>query len=340
MSKIVVTGGLGFIGSHYVRFLLDTGRAERVTVLDKLTYAACPLSFSAAQRERIDLVRGDICDPEAARRALEGATAVVHMAAESHVDRSIEDAAPFIQTNVTGTYVMLNAALAHYGRLSENEKRGFRFVHVSTDEVYGALGETGHFTENSPIEPNSPYSASKASSDLMARAFFKTFGLPVVITRCSNNYGPNQFPEKFIPVMVLRAMSGEPLPVYGEGKNVRDWIHVMDHCTGVHAALEKGKPGEVYNFGGEAEMRNIDVAKMILDLLGKPHSQIRFVEDRKGHDFRYAIAIERATELGWKQEYSFEKGLRDTVEWYRSNEGWWKAIQSKNYQNLEGWRLK
>ncbi|HLG18630.1 MAG TPA: dTDP-glucose 4,6-dehydratase [Bdellovibrionota bacterium] len=342
-----MTGGLGFIGSNYVRYLIDHDLAEEITVLDKLTYAGCCNNFEPRHRARIDLVRGDICNAKAVlaalipnRKGMFPVEAIVHFAAESHVDRSILDGSPFVQTNVLGTHTLLVCATTYFTELKDSERERFRFINVSTDEVYGTLGPAGYFSESSPLLPNSPYSAAKAGADSLARAYYQTHKLPVVTTRCSNNYGPFQFPEKFIPVVILNALSDRPIPVYAKGENVRDWIHVSDHCAGIQRTLESGKIGEVYNFGGESERRNIDLAKEILAVLKKPESLIRFVEDRKGHDFRYAIKLGKARELGWRPQITLEEGLRKTVEWYRDNRKWWTAIQGGKYQELTDWKVR
>ena len=325
--NVLVTGGSGFIGSNLVRLLLAERPSWRVVNLDKLTYAGNAENLSDLDgHPRYRFVRGDVADGALVAGILreEGVEAVLHLAAESHVDRSILEPAVFIETNVRGTQVLLEAA---------RELGVKRFVQVSTDEVYGSLGPTGLFTEETPLAPSSPYSASKASADLLALAYAHTFGLPALVTRCSNNYGPYQFPEKLIPLMVANALRDEPLPVYGDGMNVRDWIHVEDHCRGLLAALEGGRTGEVYNFGGKSERHNIDIVKEVLSLLGKPPSLIRFVKDRPGHDRRYAIDSAKAEgELGWKPKHRFEEGLAATVAWYRDHRGWWERILSGEYR--------
>jgi len=338
MVKVLVTGGAGFIGSNLVRFLL---RSERQVVnVDKLTYAGNLENLSGLETDsRYRFERADIADPDQMSRVFEDhrPDVVMHLAAESHVDRSIEDAAPFIRTNVQGTQVLLDCSLRTGVK---------RFVHVSTDEVYGMLGEKDPaFTEGHPIDPSSPYSASKASSDLLVMACHRTHGLEVVITRCSNNYGPYQFPEKLIPLMIRNALADEPLPVYGDGRNIRDWIHVKDHCIGLAAVMDSGAPGQVYNLGGQAEIRNIDVVRGILRILGKPESLIRFVKDRPGHDWRYAMDIGKIQgELGWVPSVSFEEGLEETVSWYRENPQWVDHVISgeytEYYQRIYGGRLE
>ena len=325
--KVLLTGGAGFIGSNLVRLILAERPGWRVVNLDRLTYAGNAENLAdLAGDARYRFVRGDICDGALVSRLLEeeGIEAVMHLAAESHVDRSILAPSAFVDTNVRGTQVLLDAARGGTVR---------RFLHVSTDEVYGSLGPTGLFTEESPIAPSSPYSASKASSDLLALAYAHTFGLPVVVTRCSNNYGPYQFPEKLIPLMIANAIRDLPLPVYGDGKNVRDWIHVEDHCRGLMAALEGGRPGQVYNFGASSERRNIDIVHLVLELLGKPRSLVQYVKDRPGHDRRYAIDASKATrELGWSPRHRFEEALAGTVAWYQQNRPWWERIISGEYR--------
>jgi dTDP-glucose 4,6-dehydratase len=324
--NVLVTGGAGFIGSNLVRLLLAERPGWRVVNLDKLTYAGNAENLAdLAGNPRYRFVRGDICDGRLVGELLraEGIDAVMHLAAESHVDRSILEPAVFIDTNVRGTQVLLEAA---------RELGVKRFLHVSTDEVYGSLGPTGLFTETTPLAPTSPYSASKASSDLLALAYAHTFGLPVVVTRCSNNYGPYQFPEKLIPLMIANAMRELPLPVYGDGMNVRDWIHVEDHCRGLLAALERGEDGEVYNFGAASERHNLHIVKQVLGLLGKPESLIAFVKERPGHDRRYAIDASKAqAKLGWTPRHAFEDALAATVRWYVERRPWWERIISGEY---------
>jgi dTDP-glucose 4,6-dehydratase len=323
--KVLVTGGAGFIGANFVGHLLREHPDYDVVVLDKLTYAGNLRNLERAlQNPRVQFVRQDICGPETAA-ILSGCDAVVHMAAESHVDRSIENAADFVRTNVEGTWRMLESC---------RQAKISRFVHVSTDEVYGSLGATGRFQESSPLHPNSPYAATKASSDLLVQAYVHTFALPAIITRCSNNYGPYQFPEKFIPLMIAQALANQPLPVYGDGQNVRDWIHVADHCRAVDVILHHGQEGEVYNIGGDCELRNLDVAKRILTALNRPHSLIQFVMDRPGHDRRYAMdARKLQDQLGWSCRYNFEGGLRDTIRWYQDNAAWLDETRSGAYRD-------
>jgi len=322
--RVLVTGGAGFIGSNLVRHLLVRRPSWEVVNLDSLTYAGNLDNLADLDRHpRYRFVRGDIADPAAVRRAMAGCRWVLHLAAESHVDRSIEGSLPFLHTNVSGTGVLLEEA----SRVGVE-----RFVHVSTDEVYGSLGPRGRFTERTPLSPNSPYAASKAASDLLVRSFHVTHGVPAIVTRCCNNYGPFQFPEKFIPLMILRALAGEPLPIYGDGKYVRDWIHVEDHCAALLRVLERGSPGEVYNIGSDATWRNLEVARRILDLAGRPRTQLHHVVDRPGHDRRYAIdARKLRRDLGWKPVWGFERGLRETVRWYRANESWWRRILTGTY---------
>ena len=331
--RLLVTGGCGFIGTTFILRMLERHPDWTIVNLDLLTYAGNRLNLLPVEQDpersrRYAFVRGDIRDPETVAEILEehGVDAVVNFAAESHVDRSITDPSPFVTTNVQGAQNLLECARA----------RGIkRFVHVSTDEVYGSLGPEGKFTEATPLAPNSPYSASKAGADLMARAYHETYDFPVIVTRCSNNYGPYQFPEKLIPLMFLRAGKDEPLPVYGDGRNVRDWIFVDDHCAGVELALLQGRPGAVYNFGGEAERTNIDIVRAILTLLGKPESLINFVADRPGHDRRYAMDFSLAArELGFAPSVDFEAGLRRTVDWYRTNGQWLEAVQSGAYRTF------
>lgn len=329
--NLLVTGGCGFIGSNFIQLLLgDHPRSQQIQTLvnlDKLTYAGNLENLVAVQNDpRYRFVKGDIVDSNLLLKVMEEhrIDAVVHFAAESHVDRSILDSSPFVQTNIVGTQILLDAA-----RQVEVKK----FVHVSTDEVYGSLGDEGFFTEQTPLAPNSPYSASKAASDLLVRSYCHTFGFPGVITRCSNNYGPYQFPEKLIPLFISNARNDRSLPVYGDGKNVRDWIHVSDHCTGVAQALWQGKPAEVYNLGGRCELQNIRLTRLLLELLGKPDSLIKYVKDRPGHDQRYAIDCSKAEkDLDWTPKVQFEQGLRETVQWYLEHESWVNRILSGEYQ--------
>jgi dTDP-glucose 4,6-dehydratase len=324
--NVLVTGGSGFIGSNLVRLLLAERPDWRIVNLDKLTYAGNAENLADLEgNPRYRFVRGDICDGGLVADLFETERidAVMHLAAESHVDRSILAPSVFIETNVRGTQVLLEAARALGVK---------RFLHVSTDEVYGSLGPTGLFTEETPLAPSSPYSASKAASDLLALSYAHTFGLPVVVTRCSNNYGPYQFPEKLIPLMIANAIRDLPLPVYGDGMNVRDWIHVEDHGRGLLAALERGEDGQVYNFGAASERHNLHIVKQVLELVGKPQSLITFVKDRPGHDRRYAIDARKAhAKLGWAPRHRFEEALASTVRWYVERRPWWERIISGEY---------
>jgi dTDP-glucose 4,6-dehydratase len=321
--RILVTGGCGFIGSNFIRYILQHYKPASVTNVDVLTYAGNIANLDGVVEEhgeRYEFFKADIADADAmdALMTEHGFYAVINFAAESHVDRSINDPLNFIHTNVIGTSVLLECARRHGVQ---------RFLQISTDEVYGSLGAEGRFVEGSPLDPSSPYSASKAGADLLALASFKTYGQEVLVTRCSNNYGPYQFPEKLIPLMIIKALRDEPLPVYGDGLNVRDWIHVDDHCAGIIAALFEGKPGTVYNFGGNSEMVNLDLVRMILDRLGKPHSLISFVPDRLGHDRRYAIDSSFShRELEWKPLHTFKEGLDETIQWYTDNQSWWQPL--------------
>lgn len=337
MGPILITGGAGFIGSALVRHLAS--RLERIVIVDALTYAGNLDSISSATAvETTVFERVDITDADALTRVFgeHRPRAVMHLAAESHVDRSIDGPDAFMRTNVLGTFQLLQAARRHWLTLSGSERETFRVLHVSTDEVFGALGADGKFHEGTPYDPRSPYSASKASSDHIARAWQHTYGVPVIVTNCSNNYGPYQFPEKLIPLMILTALRGGPLPVYGDGSNVRDWIFVDDHVEGLLAALERGVPGGTYLFGGDAERKNIDVVRTICRVLdelspaGASHERlIKFVQDRPGHDFRYAIDSSLAQrDLGWRPRRTFERGLRETVAWYLGNQEWSERVQS------------
>src|SRR4051812_28024009 len=329
MNRILVTGGCGFIGANFVRLQLVTYPGVEITNLDALTYAGNPDNLEGLEDEpRYRFVQGDVADRALVMELLgEGFDAVVHFAAESHVDRSINDATPFLRTNVLGTQCLLDAA---------REAKVPRYVQVSTDEVYGTLGpDDPAFCENTPLAPNSPYAASKASADFLVRAAHHTHGLDTVITRCSNNYGPYQFPEKLIPLFITNALADVALPVYGDGMQVRDWIHVRDHCRGVAAALRRGRAGEVYNFGGRSERYNMDVTRAVLRLTGKPEALIRHVADRLGHDRRYAVDCAKAeAELGWSQTVSFEQGLAETVQWYKANTRWIDRVRSGAYREM------
>jgi len=323
---ILVTGGAGFIGANFVRLLLDRG-GDRIVNLDLLTYAGNLENLAGCEdHDDYRFVRGDIRDRDLLERLMveESIEAVVNFAAESHVDRSIDGPREFLDTNIMGTHTLLEVS-----RQAGVE----RFLQVSTDEVYGSLGAEGLFTETSPIQPNSPYAASKAAADLVCRSYYHTFGFPVLTTRCSNNYGPYQFPEKLIPLMIANAIEGKPLPVYGDGKNVRDWLYVEDHCRALDLVLRQGKPGEVYNIGGHNEMENIRIIRLLLELLGKDESLITYVEDRPGHDRRYAIDASRIErDLGWTPAYDFETGIRSTVAWYLEHRDWWEKVRSGGYR--------
>ena len=322
--RILVTGGAGFIGSNFVHHVLRDHPSDQIVVLDKLTYAGNLRNLEGPlQDPRVKFVRLDISDPAVAEVA-KNCDAAVHFAAESHVDRSIEDAAPFVRTNVEGTWRMVDACRA---------SRVSRFIHVSTDEVYGSLGPEERSKESSPLAPTSPYAASKAASDLLVLSAFKTHGFPAIITRCTNNYGPFQFPEKFIPLMISQALAGQPLPVYGDGRNVRDWIHVSDHCRAVDLILRNGKEGHVYNIGGGCELENITVARKILSALKQPESLLKFVTDRPAHDRRYALDCAKLkNELGWQPRWEFDRGLEETIRWYQENSLWLEETRSGEYQ--------
>lgn len=326
MRTMLVTGGSGFIGSNFVHLMLEKHPEYSVINLDALTYAGNNDNHkNIISNPKYTFVHGDICDRELVKKLFEqyDFVSVVHFAAESHVDRSITGPEQFVLTNVLGTQVLLQAAKNHWN----NNTADKRFVHVSTDEVYGSLGPLGYFTEQTPLAPNSPYSASKAGSDLLVRSYFETFGFPAMITRCSNNYGAFQFPEKLIPLMITNALRDKPLPVYGDGKNIRDWLFVKDHCSAIVTVLHKGIPGKVYNIGGNNEWYNIDIVKHILAELGKPESLITYVKDRLGHDRRYAIdASYIKNELGWAPSVTFEQGIKQTIQWYLDNKWWWEKL--------------
>jgi len=331
MERLLVTGGLGFIGSAFIRLLLETESDTEIVNYDLLSYAGNPMNLADMEDDpRYQLIVGNVADVEHVDWLLgeHGFDAIVHFAAESFVDRSIQSSAPFIHANVFGTQVLLDAALKH--KLP-------RYLQVSTDEVYGSLGPQGEFTEDSPYQPNNPYSASKAGGDLLCRSYFVTHKLPVLITRCSNNYGPRQFPEKLIPLMIAKALKDERLPVFGDGLHVRDWLYVDDHCRAILAVLRGGTPGEVYNIGGGREMPNLELVKLLLGRLGKPESLIEFVPDRPGHDRRYAISYQKLKrELGWEPEVIFEDGIAMTIDWYLGNQAWLDAIADGTYQEGYG----
>jgi dTDP-glucose 4,6-dehydratase len=322
--KIFVTGGAGFIGSNFINHVLGLSEGYSVVNYDKLTYAGNLANLeSVADIPQYTFINGDICDPAAVEAAMDGCQTVVHFAAESHVDRSIYEPAPVIQTNVTGTFVLLQIAR------KLNIKK---FVHVSTDEVYGDMAPGAFADENSLLRPSSPYSASKASSDLIVRSYVRTFAFPAVITRASNNYGPFQFPEKFLPLMITNALDGKSLPIYGDGKQERDWLHVTDHCRGILAVLERGRVGEVYNIGGLEVLENLTMARRLLKATGKSESLLSYVKDRPGHDRRYALTCDKIErELGWKPSISLEDGLRETIDWYRANAKWLAAVHDGEY---------
>ncbi len=341
MKNILVTGGAGFIGSNFVQYILEHSDTVRVLNLDLLTYAGNLANLKGCENDkRYTFVRGDIRNRDLLKQLFVEyeIDTVVHFAAESHVDRSITEPEIFLSTNVLGTQALLDAAkdtwkLEPDNKYSREYKEDVRFLQVSTDEVYGALGKEGMFTESTPLAPNSPYSASKASADMIVRAYNKTFGLPVNITRCSNNYGPYQFPEKLIPLMIHNAQNDKVLPVYGDGMQVRDWLHVKDHCAAIWTVLQKGRVGEVYNVGGNNEKANIEIVRLILRQLGKAESLIEYVQDRPGHDRRYAIDNTKiTTELGWQPEYTFEQGIQETIEWYLQNLEWVENVTSGEYQ--------
>jgi dTDP-glucose 4,6-dehydratase len=320
--RILVTGGAGFIGSNYVRRIVD-GSLKGVTeviVLDKLTYAGTLKNLESMPRDSFRFIQGDICDESLVSRLVAETDAVVNFAAESHVDRSIADPGSFIETNVKGTHTLLEATR----RAGEK-----RYLQISTDEVYGTIKE-GSWSEDYPLLPNSPYSASKASADLITRSYFRTFGLNASVTRCSNNYGPNQFPEKVIPLFITNLMDGKKVPLYGDGLNVRDWLHVDDHCRGIHSVLLNGRPGEIYNIGGGEELTNKELTSIILNAFGKGDESIEYVPDRLGHDFRYSVNIKKiSSELGYSPQVKFKEGIKETIKWYQENESWWRPLENK-----------
>ncbi|WP_293131590.1 dTDP-glucose 4,6-dehydratase [Okeania sp. SIO3I5] len=345
-NRLLITGGAGFIGSNFTHYWCETYPNHRLVVLDALTYAGNKETLADLQdRPNFRFVQGDICDRSLVDSLLqeEDIDTIAHFAAESHVDRSILGPAAFVQTNLVGTFTLLEAFRSHYPTLTENPNRKCIFLHVSTDEVYGSLSsEDPAFTETTPYAPNSPYSASKAGSDHLARAYYHTYGLPTIITNCSNNYGPYHFPEKLIPLMCINMLLGKKLPVYGDGQNIRDWLYVIDHCRALDTVIHKGQPGETYNIGGNNEVKNIDLVRMLCqimdeladDLPVQPCEKlITFVKDRPGHDRRYAIdATKIKTELGWQPSVTVEEGLRQTVEWFLNNRDWWEPLLSEEYQ--------
>ena len=344
-NTILITGGCGFIGSNFIQYILANTKYRNVINLDKLTYAGNLNNLLDIQKdERYIFIQGDICDHNCVRNIFKEyiPNVVVHFAAESHVDRSIDGPQQFIQTNIIGTSVLLQESLDYYIHLNESFRSKFKFHHISTDEVFGSLGEDGYFSESTAYDPSSPYSASKASSDHLVRAWHRTFGLPVTISNCSNNYGPYQFPEKLIPLMILNCLAEKPLPVYGTGENVRDWLYVQDHCDAINMVLQKGIIGETYNVGGNNEIPNIQIVREICTILDevKPaesgnsyHQLITFVKDRPGHDFRYAIdSTKIKQDLGWQPHETFQSGLRKTINWYLDNKDWWIKTQENIYQ--------
>ena len=340
MKKLLVTGGAGFIGSNFIKYILNKYNEYKIINLDKLTYAGNLENLKDVEdNSNYTFIKGDISDRALVKECFDEYKFdyVINFAAESHVDRSIEDPEVFLRTNIMGTQVLLDRAKS-YWEIGKDEygypnyKEGVKLLQVSTDEVYGALGKEGLFTEESHLAPNSPYSASKTSADLIVRAYNKTFNLPINITRCSNNYGPYQFPEKLIPLMIANALVAKELPVYGDGMQIRDWLHVNDHCSAIDTVLHKGKIGEVYNIGGNNEKANIEIVKLILKKLKKDDSLIKYVVDRLGHDRRYAIDNTKiTTELGWKPSYTFETGMEETMKWYLDNRDWWQKIRSGEY---------
>ena len=318
--RLLVTGGAGFIGSNFVRRIVDgtLSGISSITVLDKLTYAGRLSNLNMLPKDSLEFIKGDICDSALIDSLTKKSDAVINFAAESHVDRSITAARDFVETNILGTQTLMSYAL-------KNEVS--TFVQVSTDEVYGTIDE-GSWSEESPLLPNSPYSASKASADLIARSYHRTFGLDVRVTRCSNNYGPHQYPEKVIPLFVTNLIDGKKVPLYGNGLNVRDWLHVDDHCKGIHAVLNKGKPGQIYNIGGGRELNNRELTDTILALMGRDSTSIEYVEDRLGHDLRYSVSHEKISrELGYEPQVTFEQGLLETINWYKENESWWRPLK-------------
>lgn len=327
--RILITGGCGFIGSNFVRHILNKYPDYRIINLDALTYAGNKENLKGVEDDsRYSFVKGRVEDREILTDIIDDVDCVVHFAAESHVDRSILDVSPFIKTNIIGTSTILDTIREHPDK---------RLIHISTDEVYGSLGDEGRFTEETPLRPNSPYAASKASADLLVRAYYETYRVPAIIIRPSNNYGPYQFPEKFIPLMITNLLEDRPIPIYGEGRNVRDWLFVEDNCQAIDLVLHKGRPGEVYNVGGNSEMRNIDMARAVLKMMDKGEEMINFVKDRPGHDYRYALNSSKIeTELGWRPVTDVMEGLRKTVQWYRDNEWWWRPLKERLKRESRG----
>ena len=336
LKKCLITGGAGFIGTNFVKYMLAEHSDEfNLIVLDKLTYAG-NLANLKDELDNIEFIKGDICNKELVEYIFTefDIDYVVNFAAESHVDRSIENPQIFLETNILGTQNLMDVAKKFWQENENQYKKGVKFLQVSTDEVYGSLGETGYFTEETLLSPNSPYSASKTSADMMVRAYNETFNFPANITRCSNNYGPYQFPEKLIPLFSTNAMEDKELPIYGDGKNVRDWLHVKDHCRAIDIVLREGEVGEVYNIGGNNEKTNLEITEAILNTLDKPKDLIKFVKDRLGHDRRYAIDSSKMKEkLNWEPEYTFEEGIAETIQWYIDNEDWWRNIKSGDYKD-------
>ena len=325
MTKILITGGAGFIGSNFIKYMINKYSEYEIINLDALTYCGNLENLKDIEnKDNYTLIKGNICDKAIVDELVSKTDYVINFAAESHVDRSIVDPEIFIKSNVLGTQILLNATKEHGVE---------KYIQISIDEVYGTLGKTGYFTENTPLQPNSPYSASKASADLVVRAYYETFDLPINITRCSNNYGPYQFPEKLIPLMISNALENKKLPIYGDGKNIRDWLHVYDHCSAIDLVLHEGRLGEVYNIGGNNEKENIEIVKLILNELSRSESLIEFVKDRLGHDRRYAIDSSKIqSELGWKPKYTFETGIKETIQWYLDNQNWINQVKSGQYQ--------
>jgi dTDP-glucose 4,6-dehydratase len=317
-KKFLITGGSGFIGSNFIRYMLENNQGCSIINLDKLTYAGNPDNLQEFEKDAgYSFIKGDICNPEKVKKAMQGIDVVVHFAAESHVDRSINSSTEFVNTNVLGTNVLLENALKNNVE---------RFIHISTDEVYGSI-QKGSFKETDNLDPSSPYSASKAGSDLLVRSYYSTHKMPAIITRCTNNFGPYQYPEKLIPLFITNLLEDKKVPVYGTGKNIRDWIYVLDHCRAIDFIIQKGKTGEIYNIGSGNEKTNMEITEKILEILGKDGSMIQFVEDRKGHDLRYSLDFSKLKKLGWKPGYDFETAISETIQWYIENTRWWKKLK-------------